>query len=396
MFDFNNYYNNEYKYIYILSGIFILILVYILYKFFTNIDNKNDDNSIKKYVNNLKKEQLRFPTTFGSGRDYIITKYYNLLTSKQCDALINIAKKKGLENSLVFENGGKGFRTDDGNMITTTSNTEQRISKQAWLRIDDDIINNNEKFLINRLQLLSQYITGINIDYQEEQQVVMYEKGGFFKPHFDSCEGTPNDCFGMNGHGGQRITTLLIYLNDNFKGGETKFTNENVNTVIKPVKGMAILFYNVSEIDLHTIHPFSKHTGTELIEGTKWVCNIWSHESSVKPPILSKEEIANQKRMDEILNAVDDKCRCPNCPNPNCEAKKEKKLKCRMKKCPNEKCPNYYLKHMACQCPNCGNPYCKSKVLKECLNPNCKNRNCPNAVKIFADKKKNVIDNMPK
>jgi len=395
MLDFYYYYNSEYRYIYIITALFILLLIYILYKFFTNIDNKNDEKSIKKYLANLKKEELRFPTTFGSGRDYIITKYYNFLTSKQCDALINMAKKKGLENSQVYENGGRGGYNDKGEFIHSNTNKDQRISKQAWLT-DDDEYNTNEKFIIKRLRLLSQYLTGISSENQEDIQVVNYNKGGYFKAHFDACSGSFNECFGMNGNAGQRITTILIYLNDNFKGGETKFTNENVNTIVKPTKGMAILFYNVSEIDLHTVHPLSEHTGMELNNGVKWICNIWSHESETKIRELSAEDQAEQKRMDDIINAVDEKCRCPNCPNPNCEAKKEKILKCRMKKCPNENCPNYYLKHMKCKCPNCGNPYCQSKNLTECMNPDCKNQKCPKAQKIFADKKKNIIDNMPK
>lgn len=55
--------------------------------------------------------------------------------------------------------------------------------------------------------------------------------------------------------------TLLIYLNDNFTGGETVFydNNFNISKIIKPKEGSAILF----DIDLW-------HKGNELINGTKY------------------------------------------------------------------------------------------------------------------------------
>ena len=48
----------------------------------------------------------------------------------------------------------------------------------------------------------------------------------------------------------------MIYLNDNFKGGETKFND----LVIAPKKGSALLFYHYLE-----------HEGAEVIEGIKYV-----------------------------------------------------------------------------------------------------------------------------
>ena len=377
-----------------ITFLLIILLIYILYKFFNNIDNNTDTKSIKIYVDNLKKEYFRYPTTFGSGRDYIITKFNNFLTNKQCDTLINIANKNELHESYVYENGGLGIRNKDGTFGGSSKNLSQRISEQTWVK-EDDKYTVNENNLLKRITLLSEYITGIPKENQEEIQVVKYEVGGYFKEHYDACEGTPQQCHGMNGDTGQRITTLLIYLNDNIEGGVTKFTN--IDLTVKPVKGMAILFYNVSEVDLHNVHPFSKHTGTELIKGQKWVANIWSHSENVNIVNNKSEEfIKREKIFKSILDAPPEECKCPNCPNPDCKAKKETVIKCRMKKCPNQNCPNYYLKHSICQCPHCENPYCQSKKLKECMNPLCKNRNCPNAQKRYDDIKRKILNNMPK
>jgi prolyl 4-hydroxylase len=50
--------------------------------------------------------------------------------------------------------------------------------------------------------------------------------------------------------------TFMIYLNDSFKGGETRFND----LVVRPKKGSALVFYHYLE-----------HEGTEVMEGTKYV-----------------------------------------------------------------------------------------------------------------------------
>tara|TARA_B110001450_G_scaffold188289_1_gene176355 strand:+ start:964 stop:2154 length:1191 start_codon:yes stop_codon:yes gene_type:complete len=395
MLNIDYYINNKYKYIiWFITGLLIILLIYILYNFFTNVDNSTDLKSIKKHVDSLKKDYFRYPTTFGSGRDYVITKFNNLLTSKQCDMLINIATETGLEMSEVYENGGLGIKNEDGRYSGSSLNKDHRKSEQTWLKYTNEHSVNN-KNLIQRLKLISEYITGISSDHQEDIQVVKYKPGGYFKEHFDACDGTYEECYGMNNEQGQRITTLIIYLNDeNLEGGETKFTN--INLSIKPVKGMGVLFYNVSEVDFQEIHPLSKHTGSELINGTKWLANIWSHELSFNEKLPKMTDEFN-KKYDKYMNIIDtqdEECKCPNCPNPDCKAKKEKLLKCRNIKCMTENCPNFYLKHSICKCPHCENTYCQSKQFKECMNPFCNNINCPNAQKRFNDIKKKVIEKM--
>jgi hypothetical protein len=76
--------------------------------------------------------------------------------------------------------------------------------------------------------------------------------------------------------------TLLIYLNDNFKGGQTQFYDDNFNKtrIIQPKSGRCLMF----DINLF-------HAGLPLIEGTKmWigtelVCSRLKWEAKVAPNI---------------------------------------------------------------------------------------------------------------
>jgi hypothetical protein len=56
---------------------------------------------------------------------------------------------------------------------------------------------------------------------------------------------------------------LIIYLNDDFEGGETEFPELKLK--IKPVKGKGILFHNTD--DNQVIHKKSIHKGNEVLGG---------------------------------------------------------------------------------------------------------------------------------
>jgi prolyl 4-hydroxylase len=101
-----------------------------------------------------------------------------------------------------------------------------RNSDQAWLfnTVDPLILAISEK-----VAKLSKH----SIENQEDLQVVHYEANGFFKSHYDACEGSKSFCERMDGLAGPRIWTYIVYLNDNYEGGETYFPYLNHKVVPK-------------------------------------------------------------------------------------------------------------------------------------------------------------------
>ena len=75
-----------------------------------------------------------------------------------------------------------------------------------------------------------------------------YEPGQHFRKHRDQSY--------IRNSQEASYYTLMIYLNDGFKGGETKFDS----LAVRPGKGDALIFYHYLE-----------HEGSELIEGIKYV-----------------------------------------------------------------------------------------------------------------------------
>lgn len=251
-------YKKQNKY---LLTFFILSLIILLYFY---------KKKYEYFSNNFEIEELKFSTDFDDGNDYIITKFHNFLSNEECDAIINFSNKKGMEKSKVYS------QTNNG---TSLINLNDRISEQLWLNESNTNENSNIQNIVNKIHTLNESITKIPKINQENIQVVKYNKCGYYKEHYDACSYDAEKCKNMNNNSGQRITTLLIYLNDNFDGGETKFTHEKVKLNVKPEKGMAILFYNVSSKDNDIVHPLSLHTGSELLSGEKWICNVWSHKN---------------------------------------------------------------------------------------------------------------------
>jgi prolyl 4-hydroxylase len=182
---------------------------------------------------------------------YTMPKVYNdLVTPEEADHIISTAKKSFKESQIVSGNN-KGVRK----------------SKTTWLYTDDPVV----KSIIQRIC----DITGNDITHCEPLQVVQYEPGGYYNDHHDACCDDNPKCTDFVQNGGQRILTVLIYLNDSFTGGSTRFST--IEKDIKPPKYGAIVFKPLEE-NSNKCHPLALHRGTPVESGIKYVCNIWIRE----------------------------------------------------------------------------------------------------------------------
>lgn len=141
-----------------------------------------------------------------------------------------------------------------------------RTSYTAWIPKSDPLA---QKILLKACQL-----TGKTLDHCEDLQVVKYGPGNEYKPHHDACIETDSFCNKSFGARGQRIGTLLVYLNDEFTEGETDFPTYGKK--YKPQVGSALFFRPLGKFNGKP-HPNALHAGLPVKEGTKYVCNAWIH-----------------------------------------------------------------------------------------------------------------------
>lgn len=229
----------------VIAVVCVVIIVVIILLFRTYFYTRKNDPSITEH-------------TFGT---YKVLEIRNVLTPQECNQIITHAQKKGMYESDVLSYG-----TSTGTEVMN----EYRKSKTSW-------VSDDEHPLALRLALYSEQISGLPRENQEMLQVAFYEKDGKFNEHFDACVFEDESfCDKMNNNAGQRRSTLLVYLNDDFEGGETEFVA--IGLKIKPEKGKAILFWNTDENE--NIIQESKHRGNPVIKGQKWICTKWSHVSA--------------------------------------------------------------------------------------------------------------------
>ena len=183
--------------------------------------------------------------------DYTVQEFENFLTNEECDQIMELTDGN-LVPSRVYNS--------NNDLVNNTTRT----SKQTWLK---DV----KHPLIKKISDKVKYITNTTNNYYEDLQVVKYNEGGFFVPHYDPCDGDDKFCSRMNGSLGPRLLTFLIYLNDDYEGGETEFPL--INKKVIPKKGKAVLFYNIGN-DGRIIKQ-SLHTGKPVISGNKWIANKW-------------------------------------------------------------------------------------------------------------------------
>ncbi|MCH8172886.1 MAG: 2OG-Fe(II) oxygenase [Proteobacteria bacterium] len=113
--------------------------------------------------------------------------------------------------------------------------------------------------------------TGEPLSHQEMLGVLRYEPGQQYKPHGDYL--LP-DMQGRNpevDRSGQRIKTFLIYLNDDYVGGETEFVN--IDLKARGAKGEGLVFHNVASDGVPD--PKTIHAGRPVTGGVKWLTTMW-------------------------------------------------------------------------------------------------------------------------
>lgn len=110
----------------------------------------------------------------------------------------------------------------------------------------------------------------------EGLQVLHYAPGAEYKPHYDYFDPAQPGMATVLKRGGQRVGTLVMYLNTPERGGATVFPD--VALEVAPIKGNAVFF------SYDRAHPSTRtlHGGAPVVEGEKWVATKWLREGEFK------------------------------------------------------------------------------------------------------------------
>lgn len=142
-----------------------------------------------------------------------------------------------------------------------------RTSEGIWFQRGEDAF-------IERLDQRIASLMNWPVENGEGLQILHYSTTGEYRPHFDYF---PPDQPGSSVHtarGGQRVATLIVYLNDVQDGGETIFPEVGMSVAGK--QGGAVYFRYLN--GLRQLDPLTLHGGAPVKGGEKWIMTKWMRE----------------------------------------------------------------------------------------------------------------------
>jgi prolyl 4-hydroxylase len=125
----------------------------------------------------------------------------------------------------------------------------------------------SEDLVIHALNRRIAAASGTAVSVGEPLQILRYSPGQQFRPHFDAFDSTDN----------QRVLTMLVYLNENYEGGQTVFTHNGLT--FRGRTGDGLLFRNALADGRRD--ESAQHAGLPVTAGEKWLASRWIRERSL-------------------------------------------------------------------------------------------------------------------
>lgn len=181
-----------------------------------------------------------------------VTLFGNLLSHNECDALVEMSRQQ-LSPSRVVNSQNGAFDLQEARTSLGT----------YFKRAENPLIAMLEERICGLLKLPS--------DRGESIQVLHYGVGAQYEPHYDFFSPQYPGNKKVLAHGGQRVATMILYLNDVEAGGSTVFPKLGLD--ILPRKGCGLLFSYADDGDGLDYMTF--HGGSPVLAGEKWIATKW-------------------------------------------------------------------------------------------------------------------------
>jgi len=179
--------------------------------------------------------------------------FSDLLSHDECDELVALARPRLSRSETV-------------RLSTGSSEVHQARTSEGMF------FGREENPLCARIEQRIAEMFNWPIENGEGLQVLHYRPGAEYKPHYDYFDPEQPGTVPVLKRGGQRVASLVMYLNTPAKGGGTVFPD--VEFEVEPIKGNAVFF------SYDRPHPSTRtlHGGAPVIEGEKWVATKWLRE----------------------------------------------------------------------------------------------------------------------
>lgn len=178
-----------------------------------------------------------------------------VLSHEECDEIIERSRSKLSRSTTVDpQTGGESV-------------IERRTSEGTFFGLCED------EFIARIDQRISR-LMGWPLENGEGLQILRYGVGGEYSPHFDYFPPADPGSATHVARSGQRVATMVIYLNDVEAGGATIFPDAGLS--VTPRKGCAVYFRYAN--GRGQLDPLTLHGGAPVTAGEKWIMTKWMRE----------------------------------------------------------------------------------------------------------------------
>jgi prolyl 4-hydroxylase len=173
-----------------------------------------------------------------------------LLSKAECEGLMALAAPRLARSETV---------------VNSTGDSEVNEARTS----DGMFFARGEKPLIRTIEARIAELLRWPLDHGEGLQILRYRPGAEYRPHNDYFDLEHPGTARILQRGGQRVATLVMYLNTPSGGGATTFPD--VGLEVAPVRGNAVFFsYDRPHASTRTLHG-----GAPVTAGEKWVATKW-------------------------------------------------------------------------------------------------------------------------
>ena len=188
----------------------------------------------------------------------------NFLSEKECKFIIKVSK-----NNLKLA----GVSKKDNEQNLELGKYKGRTNSSYWMAL------NTYPETLKIAKKIAKHI-GCNYRHFENFQVIHYNENEEYKYHYDAYDMNETEKYKkFCGERGNRLRTVLVYLNDVIEGGGTGFDSLNEydsEVIVEPKMGKMVVFNNLN--DDGSLNRKSRHSGLPVIKGEKWAFNLWLRE----------------------------------------------------------------------------------------------------------------------
>jgi hypothetical protein len=178
----------------------------------------------------------------------------NVISKENCNTIIKL-----IEENSDWQNAKVGNKENTKEDMSYRSNKVDHLTSRFGINSNIYWCHNTIGYGIKKVieETIKEYSYNKDnliyfVSQDEGFQVLKYEKGQFYKTHLDY------------GKENSRVLSVLLYLNEDYEGGETYFPRQNIK--IKGEQGDVLLFPS------NYCYP---HSAEEILDGIKYSVVTW-------------------------------------------------------------------------------------------------------------------------